>query len=105
MSDLFQAIAHPARRQVIEALKAGPLAAGDLSEKLRIVPATLSRHLSILCTAGLIEKERRGVSLIYSLNLSVAEDALAILFDLLRVDQADTRQAPQDHPSKAGLKR
>ncbi len=69
-------------------LKARELPAGEISDRLNMPKPTLSGHLNALKAAGLIDAERRGVSLVYSINVSVAEDALSMAFDLLNVGDA-----------------
>lgn len=52
-------------RQLVQAGPAG-MAAGDIADRLRIAPPTLSFHLAQLRQAGLIAMRRDGRSLIYS---------------------------------------
>ena len=88
MNDIWQALAHPARRRVLAALRAGSMSAGDLGELFDFSGATLSGHLKVLREADLVSCDREGTRRIYRLNLSVAEDALAGLLDLLRTGEA-----------------
>jgi len=69
-------------------LKARELPAGEIAAQLDMPKPTLSGHLNALKAAGLIDAERRGASLVYSINVSVAEDALSMAFDLLKVGDA-----------------
>lgn len=55
------------RRIVAHLVAEGPLTTSELSERLDRSPSTLSWHLSKLVEAGLVEKERRGQSVDYSL--------------------------------------
>jgi DNA-binding transcriptional ArsR family regulator len=43
----------------------------------------MSHHLSLLKAADLVRTERRGQTIVYSLNTSVVEDVAAFLLDLL----------------------
>ena len=56
----FGALAHPARRHVIERLTSGPLTVGQATAALRIAKPTVSRHLGILEDAGLVVRRVRG---------------------------------------------
>ena len=70
---VFQALADPTRRQILQELKAGELAAGDIAGRFPISAPAVSRHLAVLEVAGLIERRREGNRILYSL----CADALA----------------------------
>ncbi len=79
---VFEALSHPVRRKVLALLKQGPMSAGDLAEHFALSKPTLSVHFNKLREAELIAVERRGTSLIYHLNTSILEEALAGLLSL-----------------------
>lgn len=70
---VFQALADPTRRQILQELKGGDLAAGEIASRFPISGPAVSRHLSILEVAGLVNERREGNRIIYSL----CADALA----------------------------
>ncbi|SMQ63224.1 transcriptional regulator, ArsR family [Devosia lucknowensis] len=82
VNTVFEALSHPVRRKILALLKAGPLSAGDLAGHFDITRPTLSVHFNKLKDAELVVAERRGTSLIYHLNASVLEEALAGLLNL-----------------------
>ncbi len=88
MTDVYRALAHPSRREILAALTKGPLSAGDIADALNIAKPTLSGHLGVLKDADLVDVERRGVTLIYRINASVAEETMANLMSLFRVGEA-----------------
>jgi DNA-binding transcriptional ArsR family regulator len=81
---VFDALGHPTRRRILELLRDRDLTAGELAEHFDVSKPTLSGHFAKLKDADLIVAEREGTSIIYSLNLSVAEDALLGLLVRLR---------------------
>ncbi|MEM9168993.1 MAG: metalloregulator ArsR/SmtB family transcription factor [Pseudomonadota bacterium] len=81
MSTVFKALADPTRRRVLEFLKDGPMSAGDLSGRFVVSKPTMSAHFAVLRDAGLVAAEKSGKNVIYSLRLSVLEDALLGLAD------------------------
>ncbi len=83
MTDVFQALAHPVRRDVLKKLRAGPMTAGDLADAFPVSKPTMSRHFATLKEAGLIRAERTGATIRYRLNVSVAEEAAAMVMGLL----------------------
>lgn len=83
--DVFAALSSPVRRQVLALLRDRAMNAGELAEQVSVAKPTLSGHLNVLKGAGLVHVERQGATLLYRLNLSVAEDALTGLMDLFRL--------------------
>lgn len=68
-SDVFNAIADPKRRQIIELLAgSGEQAVGDLVRTLRMPQPRVSKHLRVLRTVRLVAVTRRGRSRLYRLN-------------------------------------
>jgi DNA-binding transcriptional ArsR family regulator len=68
-SDVFNAIAEPRRRQIIDLLAGGAeTAVGDLVESLRIPQPAVSKHLNVLRRVRLVSVARRGRSRLYRLN-------------------------------------
>jgi DNA-binding transcriptional ArsR family regulator len=67
VSDIFEALAHPTRRQILQDLKGGALAAGEIAAKFSASGPTISRHLGVLRNAGLVSERRDGNRILYSL--------------------------------------
>lgn len=57
--------------------------AGALAEGFDFSKPTLSHHLQALTDAGLLDRERRGRFIYYSVNLSVFEQVVQMLFELV----------------------
>ena len=70
---VFKALADPTRRQILQDLRAGELAAGDIAGRFTISGPSISRHLAILKAAGLVTERRDANRILYSL----VEDRLA----------------------------
>ncbi|MEE2690164.1 MAG: autorepressor SdpR family transcription factor [Pseudomonadota bacterium] len=101
MSDIYQALAHPARRKILALLRKRAMSAGEIAESFDLAKPTLSGHFSVLRNADLISVERQGATLIYRINLSVAEEALSGLMDIFRIGDV----APLDaEPVRTGRK-
>ncbi len=89
MSDVFDALAHPVRRKILKLLRNGPLSAGDLAADFEISKPTLSGHFAVLKAADLVHTERQGTSILYRLNMSVLEEAMAALMSIAGTDAPD----------------
>lgn len=87
VNDVFRALADPTRREILRLLRTRDMTAGELAERFPLAPSTLSGHFTVLKHAGLIVAERKGTSIVYSLNVSAAEEALGAVLELLQVGQ------------------
>ena len=83
MNEVFRALSDPTRREILRLLKRGDLSAGELAERFPLAKSTLSGHFNVLRHARLIVAERRGTSIVYSLNLSAFEEAMSAVLELL----------------------
>jgi ArsR family transcriptional regulator, arsenate/arsenite/antimonite-responsive transcriptional repressor len=94
MNAVFQALSDPTRREILRLLRKREMTAGEIAEKFALARSTLSGHFSILKNAGLIVSEKNGTSIVYSLNVSVVEQAMAAMMDLLDVGKNSKRGKP-----------
>lgn len=82
MQDTLQALADPARREILNLLKQSRMSAGEISNHFSISGAAVSRHLSVLKEADLIRDEREGKYIYYELNATVLEEILLWISEL-----------------------
>ena len=78
----LKALSDPIRREILNLLKAGPMSAGDISARFDVTGAAVSRHLSVLKDADLIQDRRDGKFIFYELNASVLEEILLWITEL-----------------------
>lgn len=76
MNSVFEALAHPTRRQILELLKGGSKTAGELADAFHVSKPTMSGHFAKLKEAGLIQADQKGTTISYSINMSVLEEVL-----------------------------
>jgi len=81
-ADTFKALSDPARRQILELLKKGPLSAGDIASHFDMTGATISYHLKILKKADLIFESKEKNFIYYQLNATVLEEIMLWLSSL-----------------------
>ena len=79
-AQVFQALAHPTRVAIVEALAAGEQTAGKLIEQLGLEQANASQHLSILRAKQIVSTRRVGNQVYYALR----DPVLSQVLDLLR---------------------
>lgn len=70
---LFQALADPARLRIVEAMKSGECAVGDIVERMDIHQSGVSRHLRILAESGIVQMRPNGQKRLYSLRKEAFE--------------------------------
>lgn len=66
---IIKALAHPARLFIVDELSRGERCVCELVEHLGVAMPTVSRHLSQLVNAGLLEHEKRGLQVFYRLRV------------------------------------
>ena len=76
LQSTIKALSDPIRREILEMLKSGRMAAGEIAEKFPVSGAAISKHLSVLREADLIRDAREGKFIYYELNTSVLEEVM-----------------------------
>lgn len=76
LQQTLKALSDPTRREILDLLKGGRMAAGQIVEHFSVTGASISRHLSVLKEADLIRDTREGKFIFYELNTSVLEDVM-----------------------------
>ena len=82
LQNTIKALSDPIRREILEMLKSGRMAAGEIAEKFTVSGAAISKHLSVLREADLIRDTREGKFVYYELNTSVLEEVMLWLSGL-----------------------
>lgn len=78
----YSALADPTRRGILKLLRGGSRTAGDVAGAFELSKPTISHHLRLLEEAGLVRSERRGTSIVYTLQANALEELAAELLDL-----------------------
>jgi len=68
-AEVFKALGHAARLQIVNELAAGERCVCDLVELTGLGWSTVSRHLAVLKAVGVISDDKRGLQVFYSLKL------------------------------------
>jgi ArsR family transcriptional regulator len=79
-AQLFQALAHPTRIAIVEALRDGEVASGALLDQLQVEQANLSQHLAVLRARQVVVNRKVGNQVFYA----VRDPVLIEVLDLLR---------------------
>ena len=68
MDKVFEALASTPRRKILAYLSETELSAGEIAERFDMTKPSLSKHLKILESAGLVASEKRGQFVIYRIE-------------------------------------
>ncbi len=78
-AQVFQALAHPTRIAIVEALRDGEVSAGALLVHLNVEQANLSQHLTVLRTKQVVVSRKAGNQVYYTLRDPVLIQVLDLL--------------------------
>ena len=88
---VFDALGEPVRRRILELLHDGPIAVGQLAERLPVGRPAVSKHLRVLSSAGLVEHRSAGTRNLYVLapgGMAAAQQWLAGTWDTVLASYA-----------------
>lgn len=86
-SDVFKVLSVDTRLKIIELLKSrGPLGVTTIAEELEVTPSAISQHLRVLRQAGLVDRERKGYWVPYSIDEEALGSCCGMLIDVCTCD-------------------
>lgn len=86
MNDSFKALSDPTRRQIISLLRSRDMTAGEIADHFSMTKPSISHHLSSLKNAGLVLDERKGQTIVYSLNTTLIQEVMGWFLDLIATE-------------------
>ncbi|MET1015554.1 MAG: metalloregulator ArsR/SmtB family transcription factor [Leifsonia flava] len=108
LSLVFHALADPTRRAILSRLSSGEATAGELAEPFAISRPAVSQHLSVLESAGLIDRNARAQWRTCTIRTEPLDEVSAWIdehralwterFELLDERLRDLKQQKQDNP-------
>lgn len=104
-NDIFTAIAHPFRRQILDSLRGGEQSVHKLAANFAVSRPAISQHLRVLVDVGLLREQRVGRENIYALQADGLQEVNAWvsqfeLFWLTKLDALDEYLAQTAVPKK-----
>jgi ArsR family transcriptional regulator, arsenate/arsenite/antimonite-responsive transcriptional repressor len=100
LSDIFKALAHPTRVQLMNLLISSLFAVCvyDIQQAMGMAQSTVSHHLKLLVSAGLLHRRQRGIWAYYSVNRDAMRQ-LGIVVSLEGAPQLLSPAALRDPPT------
>ncbi|HUV63861.1 MAG TPA: metalloregulator ArsR/SmtB family transcription factor [Sedimentisphaerales bacterium] len=83
-AEIAKAIAHPLRIAIIDFLKDGEQCVCDIAEYVGSERSNISRHLSVMVKAGVLEYRKEGLKVIYRLKCVCILDFFSCVTGVLR---------------------
>jgi ArsR family transcriptional regulator len=80
-AEMLKAIAHPVRLCIIKGLMDKKCNVSHMQECLELPQSTVSQHLGILRTKGILKGERNGLEITYSVINEDVKKVINALFD------------------------
>lgn len=95
-AEFFKTLGHPARIRILEVLSDGPRSVSALQPDVGIEASHLSQQLAVLRRSGVVNSERDGSSVIYSITDPQILELLAVAKQILTTSLTGTQDLLDD---------
>jgi DNA-binding transcriptional ArsR family regulator len=103
--EVFEALAHPKRREILRMLAEGERSAGEVASRFSVTQPAISQHLKVLRETGLVHERRAGTRRIFSVRPEGLNDLNEFLADVLPAGLRRLKKAAEAEESKADGRR
>ncbi|MHC4271544.1 MAG: ArsR/SmtB family transcription factor [Planctomycetota bacterium] len=91
-AEIVKAIAHPLRIAVVDFLKDGEQCVRDIAEHIGSERSNVSRHLSVMVNAGVLEYHKEGLNVIYKLKTPCILDFFSCITACLKLQAKENEK-------------
>ena len=91
-AQIAKAIAHPLRITIIAFLKGGEQCVCDIAEHVGSERSNVSRHLSLMVAAGVLEYHKEGLKVIYKLKTPCILEFFSCVTRVLKQQTEENRE-------------
>ena len=91
-ASIAQAIGHPLRLEIIDFLKKGEQCVCDIAEHVESERSNVSKHLSVMVSAGVLEHRKDGLKVIYKLKCPCILDFFTCITGVLKEQARENRK-------------
>jgi DNA-binding transcriptional ArsR family regulator len=102
--EVFEAIAHPKRREILRLLASGERSAGEVASKFEVTQPAISQHLRALKEAGLVSERRDGTRRLYSVRPEGLADLNEFLAEIMPARLQRLKQVAEAEERKSGAR-
>ncbi|OGV75477.1 MAG: hypothetical protein A3K19_29250 [Lentisphaerae bacterium RIFOXYB12_FULL_65_16] len=82
-AEVLQAMAHPIRLAILDLLKDGEVCVCDIASRIGAQRSNVSRHLSVMLKAGVVEVRKDGLRMLYTLRTPCVLKFVSCVADVL----------------------
>jgi len=86
---IIKALAHPTRLFIVDTLSRGERCVCELTEMVDADPSTVSKHLALLKSAGIVHDDKRGSQVYYTLKAPCVLDFLSCIEAVVKANLAE----------------
>jgi ArsR family transcriptional regulator len=83
---IIKALGHPSRLLIVDELSRGERCVCELTRMIGADVSTVSRHLSVLKTAGIVQDDKRGSQVFYRLRVPCILDFFGCVEAVIRAN-------------------
>jgi DNA-binding transcriptional ArsR family regulator len=87
LNKVFSALSDETRRKILLLLRKGSLSAGEIAEHFAISKPSITFHLNLLREAALVYSRKQGQYVIYTLQVSVFEEAMMMFMNMFNKER------------------
>jgi len=91
-AEIAKAIAHPLRIAIVDFLSDGPQCVCDIAEHIGSERSNVSRHLSVMVPAGLLDYRKEGLKVLYRLKTPCVLDFFSCVSGVLKQRAKDNEK-------------
>jgi len=91
-STIIKAMAHPSRLFIIDELAKGERCVCELRDMIGADISTVSKHLSVMKDAGIVENEKRGLQVWYHLKVPCILNFFGCVEDVMKTNAKMAKQ-------------
>ena len=91
-AEIAKAIAHPLRIAIVSFLEDGEQCVCDIAEHIGSERSNVSRHLSVMANAGLLEYRKEGLKVIYRLRCPCILEFFSCMGRVLKQQARDSEE-------------
>lgn len=101
-SDICKTLANAKRQMILGALRDEELSVSDIQQRTGIPQATLSQHLALLRTHGVVRTRREGSRIYYSITNPKIIQAFDLITEVMQDILGDQKETADGVPSEHG---
>jgi DNA-binding transcriptional ArsR family regulator len=93
ISNVFKALSHPTRLQIVRLLKEKPLCVCEILPQIESEPSNTSQHLAVLKKQGIVDSKKDGMMVIYSIKSPEVYEMIDIAENIILKQIEETKSS------------